>query len=222
MVFVHVIKFPLLKINMNMDESKLPENYIEHLRDRLHNHLGTFRLAIGLRAEKLVEDLRNEGSAHALEAEELDLIVRTLWIELRLLFLDLGAPQLEGKSLLMALRKYINDIGEILDVKSILKIDEKIDQFPHIAEGFFLIAREAISNAIRHGKPGLVLVKATWSGNCFTLEIIDDGKGFDVNTYQPGYGTQYMTSIAESLGGELSLKSVSGEGTTVAIYISSN
>jgi signal transduction histidine kinase len=57
-----------------------------------------------------------------------------------------------------------------------------------------------------------------------TLDVFDDGRGFDPGTVPPpsetgGYGLRAMRQRIEQLGGELSVESTPGEGTIIAAQL---
>ncbi len=77
-----------------------------------------------------------------------------------------------------------------------------------------LLIREAMSNALRHGRPAHVRVDVT--GMPLGIVVADDGRGFTVETEHPGEGRGLATMRhrAASLGGRLQIQS-STAGTEV-------
>jgi signal transduction histidine kinase len=82
------------------------------------------------------------------------------------------------------------------------------------------IVGEALTNAARHARPNLALVRAANEDGHFVLSIRDDGDGF---TPQPsnesGYGLRNMRDRARLLGGELSIESERGKGSCVTLTV---
>lgn len=80
------------------------------------------------------------------------------------------------------------------------------------------IIREAVVNAIRHGHPSVVRV-AFHDVPRPTLEISDDGAGFDPEVVDPTgqFGITSMRDRARALGGELTVTSTPGSGTRVEL-----
>ena len=82
------------------------------------------------------------------------------------------------------------------------------------------VAREAISNAVRHSGCDLVRVTLTSDGGNVALEVRDDGKGFVYPpTTERGHGLRNLRERAEALGGTLSIDSTPGNGTLVRVTI---
>ena len=84
------------------------------------------------------------------------------------------------------------------------------------------IAQEALHNAVRHGAARRVTVRLNGAERRLTLEVADDGVGFD-----PGdpelrsrhLGLTSMEERARELGGALELRSAPGAGTTVRLEV---
>ena len=78
------------------------------------------------------------------------------------------------------------------------------------------IVREAVTNAARHGKARRVgIVLTAMDGQSLTIR--DDGEGFDPASTNGGFGLLSMRERARAIGGELSVDSRPGEGTTVTL-----
>jgi signal transduction histidine kinase/ligand-binding sensor domain-containing protein len=93
---------------------------------------------------------------------------------------------------------------------------------PDAKHHIVMIAQEAISNAIQHGKALKIRVTLTFGTDFLSLEIADDGVGFPVHPTKQdlirGYGLRNMQHRAEHLGAKLSVVSEVGKGTSVSIH----
>jgi len=87
------------------------------------------------------------------------------------------------------------------------------------SEDLLYIAREALSNAVRHGAPTKVAIDLRQNGDETALTIQDNGMGFDQANVRTGLGTVTMRTRTERLGGELSVLGIPGMGTTVRVSI---
>ena len=84
------------------------------------------------------------------------------------------------------------------------------------------ILHEALTNAIRHGDAGRILVRLTGDERGAVLRIDDDGCGFDVGAtigVARGLGLTSMGERAELLGGSLDVSSTPGTGTIVEVVL---
>ncbi len=84
----------------------------------------------------------------------------------------------------------------------------------------YRIAREAISNAVRHARASkIAIVLLVESPAQITLMIEDDGAGFDTATVGPGMGLLNMRERAEDTGAAFSVSS-GRSGTRVRVALS--
>jgi signal transduction histidine kinase len=78
------------------------------------------------------------------------------------------------------------------------------------------IAREAVSNAFRHGRATLVTLRLQRSDCELCLLVQDNGTGFDPAAVRGGgHGLGNMQARADRLGAALRITSSPGEGTRV-------
>ncbi|WP_172449847.1 sensor histidine kinase [Porphyrobacter sp. HT-58-2] len=75
--------------------------------------------------------------------------------------------------------------------------------------------REAVSNTLRHAEASHIAIVVTARGKQLSLEIIDDGKGFDAAIARAGHGLGNMRGRIEGLGGSFALVSGS-DGTSIS------
>ena len=82
------------------------------------------------------------------------------------------------------------------------------------------IAKEAMSNSLRHAQATRVTVTLQPAGQGVRLEILDDGVGFDATCAdQRGQGLRNMKARAASLGGRLEIISAPGQGGRIVVVI---
>jgi trans-aconitate 2-methyltransferase len=87
------------------------------------------------------------------------------------------------------------------------------------AEHLGYIVREAVSNALRHGRARSVAVDVGGSRGRTVLTVRDDGVGFHPPRPRPGRGLANMRRRAALLGGRLTIMSRPGEGTIVRLAV---
>ena len=86
-------------------------------------------------------------------------------------------------------------------------------------EDLLYVAREALSNAMRHGAPSKIAVDLRQSNDATVLTIQDNGVGFDQATVRKGLGSVTMRTRADRLGADLTVIGIPGMGTTVRVSI---
>lgn len=103
-----------------------------------------------------------------------------------------------------------------MELKNSFKIEDVnagIDN--EIKEHIFLIAKEAINNAVKYSGAQHLYLNITTSEGNMQFIIQDDGKGFDNTTITEGNGLQNIQRRIESLQGELQVESSIEKGTSV-------
>lgn len=82
------------------------------------------------------------------------------------------------------------------------------------------IAREALSNSLRHAQPRQVEIALRSDRETVVLEISDDGTGFNPGAPgRSGVGLTSMKARAREMGGTFEIRSSPGEGTRVMVRV---
>jgi len=85
-----------------------------------------------------------------------------------------------------------------------------------------MVAREALYNSVRHGRPHKVQLHLSFDENGFTLRVRDDGIGFDPSALPRSdghYGLIGMKERVERLRGKFTLESQVGNGTELTVEV---
>jgi two-component sensor histidine kinase len=93
---------------------------------------------------------------------------------------------------------------------------------PDLRHNIFLIAKEALTNALKHANGNLVQVEIAVAGRQLNLIITDDGKGFSSTAEadsKSNNGMGNMLRRAEAIGGNLSVTSEPGKGTRLELKV---
>jgi signal transduction histidine kinase len=141
--------------------------------------------------------------------------------EMRLLIFELRPPILEQKGLAAALEARLEAVVGRVGLKTQLKLEGE-GQLPlNFQEGLYRIALEALNNVLKHAKASCVTISLIQEPQVTVFTIADDGEGFDLNTAQKsgGLGLKGMKERAGQIGGQLTVKSEPGMGTTVQVEV---
>ncbi len=98
---------------------------------------------------------------------------------------------------------------------------EDVSVAPETREALLRIAREAVTNAARHGKASVARVLLS-NGSGVHLRIEDDGIGFDpaiVRASGNGFGLKSIEERTTALGGVLHIDSSPHRGTSIEVVI---
>jgi two-component system sensor histidine kinase UhpB len=85
----------------------------------------------------------------------------------------------------------------------------------------YRVAQEALSNAARHSgaEHATVALQRSHTDGSVELEVTDDGRGFAFDESEGGLGIGGMRERALLIGGELTIESRPGHGTTVKLTV---
>lgn len=93
-----------------------------------------------------------------------------------------------------------------------------------IATEILRMAQSALSNVVRHAAATNASVILAWEPERVTLDITDDGRGFDLDHNGDaagggGFGLSALRARVLDLGGTIGVESEPGEGTAIAISV---
>ncbi len=143
--------------------------------------------------------------------------------DIRSYILDLRPRQFRGEDLMQGLEKLVEEVNANSRSQAILlgPRDGLVELPTANATALFHICQEALANAAKHAKAGLVDVRLLTSGERVVLEVTDDGRGFDLRkmTVTLGHGISNMQVRAHKVGGDVEFNSEPGSGTTVLAWV---
>jgi signal transduction histidine kinase len=148
-------------------------------------------------------------------------IARTVSDRLRAICGDLRLPILDDLGVGPALDWLVLRIERLAGGEVRLERADGTRPPADVELAFFRVAQEALSNAVKHGKPPILVRYATTPGGA-TLSIDDAGPGIDpdaTQTTDPAghFGLLNMQQRAEAIGAILDVRRWPGGGTHVAL-----
>jgi signal transduction histidine kinase len=135
---------------------------------------------------------------------------------------DLRAAPLEELGLEAALRSLATESTERAGLCLEWLVPSPMPKLaPNVEQGLYRIAQECFENIVRHAGATRVRVESTLQADQLTLSIADDGVGFVPDEVDDNgrFGLRGMRERAEMMGGELTVSSTSGQGTTVQLKV---
>jgi signal transduction histidine kinase len=142
--------------------------------------------------------------------------------DVRAYIVGLAPANVRQMSFAQALQSLVDELGAGRDVQFDLRIDDSATTqlSPEQSTETLQIAREAISNSLRHGGASRIEVRLHPGDGAICLLVRDDGRGFDpARRDSRGHGVGNMTARAEHLGGDLRFESAPGQGTRVVFTL---
>jgi signal transduction histidine kinase len=91
-----------------------------------------------------------------------------------------------------------------------------VGRYPQEAEAaVYFSALEALQNVAKYAEASSVWIRLAQTDGTLTFEVEDDGVGFDPTAASRGTGLQGIADRLAALGGEVTIRSAPGDGTTV-------
>jgi signal transduction histidine kinase len=189
----------------------------------MHDSLGQRLVVIKSLAALL---LRSKKSASPDDADLMTEITQEASLaidETRAISYNLRPFQLDRLGLKKAIEGMVRTVSAASGIRMTTELDDIDAFFPEdLRINFYRIVQESLGNIMKHSQAGTVTVRAQKKGSGMTLTIEDNGVGFsssDRSSSTPGggFGLTGMGERAKLLGGELSMKSIPGRGTTVVV-----
>lgn len=142
--------------------------------------------------------------------------------DIRSYIMDLRPRELQGRKLdeaLASLVQYLEDrTGVNVDMDVPVDMSVLSEQY---AVNLWHVFQEAFSNIEKYANAATVTVSLTISDETLTLDIGDDGDGFNLESAElgRGYGLPNIKDRAERLGGMLLIESAPGQGTRLKVLV---
>ncbi len=123
--------------------------------------------------------------------------------------------------LVFYLRDYVYDFSDATQNECTLDLpDDDLDQevSVEIRRNLFLVSKEILNNVAKHAQASQVEFILQHKENIVSLQITDNGCGFDLEQYKAGIGLESIRIRSEKIGAQCEIQSETGKGTTVLIH----
>jgi signal transduction histidine kinase len=190
----------------------------------LHDETSQVIGALALSLDTAISTLPEEASRKRLQ-EARALALRTLDGIHRLSF-DLRPSVLDDLGLFRAIEWYAERDLKRRGIAVRCESDEQDGRLaPEIETALFRAVQEAITNIVKHAKAETVLIQCAITPEAVTIEIEDDGRGFDPAGISStaatgrGLGLAGIKERMEILGGDALIDSAPGQGTRLVLNV---
>jgi signal transduction histidine kinase len=185
----------------------------------LHDSLAQGLTSVSMQLEALGAKLDDAASPAREHLDRARLLVRMSLAEARRTVRDLRSESLEGglgPALEAIARSLTEGTGVVVEVRS----SGAPRTLGSAAETALLRAgQEALTNAVRHARASRVWVRIAYTHRGASIEVRDDGRGFDVSAVGPGgFGLRGMRERVEEAGGRIEIRSRPGRGTLLRAW----
>ncbi len=183
----------------------------------LHDGVGQLLTGIRLLGQNLVRRLEDETSPHLELARQLASYAQEATAHIRAIYHGLAPVGLEEEGARGALRALSSSVSTGMGIICSFESEgdcEIEDQMARLHT--YRIAQEAVNNALKHAKARHIAITFTSTDDAFTLQVQDDGEGFDPGrSGGKSLGLSSMRYRSQALSGRLAIDSASGQGTVI-------
>ncbi|WP_445456497.1 tetratricopeptide repeat-containing sensor histidine kinase [Flavobacterium sp. HNIBRBA15423] len=211
----------MLDQQAKIDEVKnIEKNRIaRELHDGIMNKLASTRLNLFVLTKRTDEETIKKCIGHINEIQNIEKEVRVIAHELSN---DTFSEKGNFKTILTEL---LTEQSELYSPKCIYEIDKDINWENidiEIKMHLYRILQEALNNCNKYANAENIYVNIDKQEKIVTLQITDDGDGFNTNKAKKGIGMKNMLQRTEAVKGEFNITSEIGKGTTIFIKLPIN
>jgi NarL family two-component system sensor histidine kinase LiaS len=200
----------LLKTKQELATMEERNRLARDLHDSVKQQVFATVMQVGA-ARAMVNEDSQAVVEHLNEAEHL---ARQAQDELAIIIRELRPVSLQEKGLPQALKEHFDSWSRINEITAEIRSRGEYSPPLEIEQTLFRITQEALSNIAKHSEATHVEAQLVVEHDEISLEISDNGKGFDVSSAEGnGMGLRSMRERMEALGGSLRLESTFGQGT---------
>lgn len=191
---------------MNKQEQERKE-----LARELHDNLGQKMNAVSMFISKISDDYPDNKDmlkVKTLSHEAID--------DLSYLINNISVKQIEEHSLDYAIEKLIGYMPQGITVNRKYDINEDTLS-PFVKSQVYRVIQEALNNVAKYSEASEVKMNLRQDGSLLSLNIDDDGKGFELEEAINGNGLQNITHRVRKSNGLVNIDSSVGGGTRVSV-----
>ncbi|MDQ0159667.1 sensor histidine kinase [Alkalibacillus salilacus] len=210
------------KYNFGLKIIDAQEEERRKLSRDIHDGPAQMLANVMIRSDIVTKTLRERGIDEATkEIKEVKELVRNALYEVRKIIYDLRPMALDDLGLVPTLRKYLKTVEDYHEIKVEFKAKESNKRYNQKFEAaVFRLVQESVQNAIKHADTSLIEVIFEETVQQVNVQVIDHGKGFDIETEkESSFGLTGMRERVDMLGGTIELKSEQGQGTKVLMQL---
>jgi signal transduction histidine kinase/ligand-binding sensor domain-containing protein len=205
---------------LSMHNAQVLEQERARVSRELHDETAQQLAALKLEASSLRQLSRKSGQAEQLPVQNLVDRVDSIIRSIRELVTQLRPPVLDG-GISPAIEWLAARFEEQTGIKCELDLqDHGVFSRKEVSTMAFRVVQESLDNIRRHAKATHVCIRMACTEKEGSLEIQDNGVGFDSKGSHAGYGLPGMELRVMALGGHFQVTSSADDGTTVRVTIS--
>jgi signal transduction histidine kinase len=197
---------------------EIQEEERKRLARELHDEVGQALTSILIRLRSLQDETDLETIVDRVDG--LRYLTAQSIEELRRISMDLRPAALDNLGIVPALKWYAEQSASSSGLDIQFSGPDKLERLPSETEVvLYRVAQEGINNAIRHADAQSIHVALSRNNRSVWLDVRDDGKGYNPNEMDRGFGLVGIRERVELLHGTCGVESAPGWGTRLWIEI---
>lgn len=202
----------------NLIEAKVHEQkkIAKELHDGIVNKIYGIRMMLGSLNEAADENSKLQRQEYIKELHKLETEIRSLSHNMNADFskyvgeFNFLVEQLIHANSAIGTTVFVSDIAPSINwnqYSAVIKIN------------IYRILQEALQNVLKYAKAKTCLVTITEVENKLSIEIKDDGVGFNTTSISEGIGLKNIKERGKSIGSEIEINSIQHKGTTIRLKV---
>ncbi len=221
---VEKLESKLSELNREISERKKLEKAVLEIEERerrligqdLHDDLGQILTAIAYKNHVLHQKLEDKLLDETGDVDELTSLISKAQKRVKQISRGISPVEMHRDGLARALEELASNTGRIYDISSVFICDGPFYIRNETAiTHLYRIAQEAVTNAVRHGKPSHIEIQLKKEYDKINLTIEDNGTGIQESHEANGMGMKIMKYRANMIGALLEVLSNNNGGTQV-------
>jgi PAS domain S-box-containing protein len=206
--------------------SKIQEDERRKISRELHDTFGQALTGLHLNLDLLSSEMSTDDTSKLEIIRNMKLIINETLNDIRQIAFELRPTILDDFGIIPALRLYLHRFSRQTNIGIALKLPEKLSRRnPKVEATLYRVVQEAMTNVAKHSRAQNVSIALHSTPMVLTLEVRDDGVGFDAARLQKeeylyeGLGLLSMRERITEVNGILRIQSEAHRGATIHIEI---
>ncbi len=207
----------LRQLSAHRDSAREEER--KRIAREIHDELGQALTALKIDVDWLAERLADEGKIGDRLKSMSNILLETV-SSVRRIAEHLRPGMLDDLGLAAAIEWQVDQFMARSGIRCGLSMNkEEFELDERLAICIYRIIQEALTNVARHSGADSVEVRIKEEDEKITLEVSDNGVGFDTESKRHSYGLLGIRERVEMIGGKVEVSSRKGRGTTLKAMV---
>ncbi len=204
------------RLRQQMHELMLRNRIAADLHDEVGSSLSSIHMLSRMAAQQAATgntptEILGRVGTHA--QETMDKMSDIVWM--------IKPGETEAANLKQRLEHFAFELCDSQNIKAEMQLDE-LDKWKlsmNERKNVYLISKEALNNAVKYAEATAIRAVAVTKAKSRSIEIIDNGRGFNLDETERGNGLDNMYNRATEMKGKLNIETSPGHGTTIQLIL---